>query len=98
MSQPALCERDPATARYSNLTDRLSSHVCQEASALYKVSLVVAHRPPQYAGGSCRSVNIPKALVSALKQHYPEPKSQPLLIHFSTDQVIRGTHDTPVIS
>lgn len=35
-------------------------------------------------------MNIPKLLISALQQHYPESASQPLFIHFSTDQV--GPH------
>ena len=35
----------------------------------------------------CRSINVPEKIVAALKERNPNAKSQPLLIHISTDQV-----------
>ena len=34
-----------------------------------------------------RSVNVPEKLVTMLKQRFPEPAQQPLLVHLSTDNV-----------
>ena len=35
----------------------------------------------------CRSVNVPEKLVTILKERFPEPAHQPLLVHLSTDNV-----------
>lgn len=35
----------------------------------------------------CRSVNVPEKLVTILKERFPEPAQQPLLVHLSTDNV-----------
>ena len=34
-----------------------------------------------------RSVNVPEKLVTILKERFPEPAQQPLLVHLSTDNV-----------